>query len=258
MARTYMCVPFEFLDEVAELTEDEVGRLIIAMLKYAKTGEDTKLPGAERILFPGMKARENRFQEGYNEISAKRSEAGKKGGRPRKDAVAIVSSDSDSGDDRKANESKKSKCFSEKQMKANESKKSQSNQINSNQIDSIYLSSSSSPKDKSDDEKLMDDLRDKYGLGEKPQLALVKNSIPSVEQIGEYCKVNGYTHVIPAAFHAYYERKKWKLNGEQIERWWTVVDAWEKNPQQAESTPKHESSFDTDEFLSLALKRSFK
>jgi len=71
------------LTATEELTYEEKGRLYEAMIRYASTGEHPKLSGNERFIFPVMKARIDRdrkwTEEHKEEISRKRSEAGKKG-----------------------------------------------------------------------------------------------------------------------------------------------------------------------------------
>ena len=105
MAMQYLKVYYDFNEGTATLSDAERGRLIVALVEYARSGEIIELSGAERHLFPLFKAQIDRDGDRYDEISEKRSQSGKKGGRPPK--------------------AKKANAFSEKQMKANESKKSQ-------------------------------------------------------------------------------------------------------------------------------------
>lgn len=89
---------------IEALSDAEAGRLAKALWKYAATGEVENLSGGEKFAFAMCMATLEQDVQKREDLSETRSEAGKKGGRPRK-----------------ANESKKSNCFSEK---ANESKKS--------------------------------------------------------------------------------------------------------------------------------------
>ena len=89
---------------IETLSDAEAGRLAKALWKYAATGEVENLSGGEKFAFAVCMATLEQDEEERQRVSAARSEAGKNGGRPKK-----------------ANESKKSNCFSEK---ANESKKS--------------------------------------------------------------------------------------------------------------------------------------
>lgn len=88
---------------IEALSDAEAGRLAKALWKYAATGEVENLSGGEKFAFAMCMATLEQDVQKREDLSETRSEAGKKGGRPPK-----------------ANESKKSNCFSEK---ANESKK---------------------------------------------------------------------------------------------------------------------------------------
>lgn len=47
----------EDFDEITEaLTDEEKGRLLLAMVRYARNGTETQLPGTERILWPVFRA----------------------------------------------------------------------------------------------------------------------------------------------------------------------------------------------------------
>ena len=79
MARNYTALPYEYLEEMAALSDEEFGRLIRALLQYSISGDMPELTGTERILVPRVKMQEDRFKANYAELSASRSEAGKKG-----------------------------------------------------------------------------------------------------------------------------------------------------------------------------------
>lgn len=100
------------------LSDAEAGRLAKALWKYAATGEMENLSGGEKASYAMFTAMLAADKEERANVSAERSKAGSKGGRPKGS---------------KANESKKSNCFSEK---ANESKKSY---IRNKNIDIIPL-----------------------------------------------------------------------------------------------------------------------
>ena len=80
MALSFLKVRADF-DQITEaLTEEEKGRLLLAMVRYAQDGEEPQLTGAERILWPVFRADINRDRV----ICQALAENGKKGGRPRK------------------------------------------------------------------------------------------------------------------------------------------------------------------------------
>lgn len=88
MARNYAALPHDYLEELADLTDEEMGRLVRVLLKYSKSGEERELTGNERFLWRRVRAQEDRFQDSYESTTSSRSEAGKKGAAKRwKDKV---------------------------------------------------------------------------------------------------------------------------------------------------------------------------
>lgn len=79
MARNYAALPHEYIEEFKELSYEEIGILLMALLQYSATGEEPELKGNERFLWRRVAAQENRFQESYEEIANARREAGRKG-----------------------------------------------------------------------------------------------------------------------------------------------------------------------------------
>lgn len=79
MARNYIAVPFEYLEEMAELTDEEFGHLIRGLLRYSMDGEAIEPVGNERFYVKRAMAREDRYQEQFQRSSQRCSEAGKKG-----------------------------------------------------------------------------------------------------------------------------------------------------------------------------------
>lgn len=83
MARNYAALFHEYLDEMADLTDAEFGRLARALLVYSSTGEFPALNGNERLFKRRVIAQEDRVQESYNSMTERNRENGKSGGRPK-------------------------------------------------------------------------------------------------------------------------------------------------------------------------------
>ena len=81
--RNYAALPHEYLEEMAALTDEEFGRMVRGLLRYSITGEPVQLTGNERFYARRVMMQEDRFQASYNDLTAKRSEAGKKGAAAR-------------------------------------------------------------------------------------------------------------------------------------------------------------------------------
>lgn len=103
MAKEYVKLWDSYAAYFEPLSEAEVGRLVLAMLKYKSTGTAPELKGNERFVWPAVQRDIDAAIEAQNALSSTRSSAGKRGGRPK----SICFSE-------KANESK---CFLEKAKK---------------------------------------------------------------------------------------------------------------------------------------------
>lgn len=84
MAREYTPLPFEFLDEMDLLSDEEYGRLIRAMQAYSITGEDNPPSGQERFFWKRARNVVDRYKDSYESRRQASRENGKKGGRPQK------------------------------------------------------------------------------------------------------------------------------------------------------------------------------
>lgn len=84
MARNYAALPHDYLREMRKLNDAEFGRLCRALLLYSATGETPQLSGREDMFLERVTMQEDRFQESYEEQSARSRNNGRKGGRPRK------------------------------------------------------------------------------------------------------------------------------------------------------------------------------
>ena len=84
MSLRYIKLFYEFADEVEGLTFEECGRLVMAMLQYARTGEvaGETLVGNERLLFPLYRLQIDRMGAAYEQRCRQNAINGRKGGRP--------------------------------------------------------------------------------------------------------------------------------------------------------------------------------
>ena len=81
--RTYTAVPHEYLEEMQNLTDEEFGRLIRGLIRFSMAGEDIQPQGNEKFYVSRVMTQERRFQDGYEDMSARLSEAGKRGAAKR-------------------------------------------------------------------------------------------------------------------------------------------------------------------------------
>lgn len=87
MARNYAALFHEYLEEFADLTDAEFGRLARALLVYSRTGEFPALNGNERLFKRRVMMQEDRAQERYGAITERNRANGANGGRPKKPKI---------------------------------------------------------------------------------------------------------------------------------------------------------------------------
>ena len=105
------------LEVLDDMTDADAGKLFRAIRDYVKDGSTPERGTIVSIAFLTLKPVLDSDSEKYHLMCIKRSEAGKKGGRPRKQKKQEEAKKA-SAFEEEANESKKSKCFFEKAKKA--------------------------------------------------------------------------------------------------------------------------------------------
>ena len=178
---------------IEKMSNEQAGELIKAIYAYQKDPDAAPKDPALAFVFELIKQQLDADSQRYKEACAARSEAGKKGGRPKANAS-----------DKKqmvSEESKKSKCFSEKAKKAD----------NDNEYDN--------------DLKKENTLE---GVKEK------RFAPPTLQEVKDYCLKMGYTHVDAERFIDYYTSNGWMVGKNRMKDWKAAVRNWdrrEKNPQ---------------------------
>ena len=104
------------------MSDEDVGKIVKMMIAYSETGIVEKSKPEHNIAFGFMKIQMDADAEKYDEVCERRSEAGKKGGRPKKDEKA-----------------KKAKGFFDKDEKAKKAKKAddEDDDVDDNDINTL-------------------------------------------------------------------------------------------------------------------------
>ena len=102
----YVCLYVSYLESLAPFLDEEIGRMVRAMLIYTATGEIPLFDGNERFIWPTLKAQIDRDKAAYQERCEKNRANGAKGGRPKNQSVIT-----------------KTEWFAEKPKKAKEKEK---------------------------------------------------------------------------------------------------------------------------------------
>ena len=79
MDKNSFLIYLDYEEQFNLLTDEQVGQLMRAIIKYEKTGEITKLDGMTKMAFSFIRQQLDRDNEKWKEEKQKRSEAGKKG-----------------------------------------------------------------------------------------------------------------------------------------------------------------------------------
>ena len=99
---------YDYRDHLALLSDEERGKLLMALFDYSESGKEPELNGAPLMAYSFIRAQMERDAAKYAKTVQKRSEAGKQGGRPPKASES----------NENQNEAKKANAFSEKQTEA--------------------------------------------------------------------------------------------------------------------------------------------
>lgn len=99
---------YDYRAHLALLSDEERGRLLMALLDYSENRKEPELEGAALMAYSFIRAQMDRDAAKYAETVRKRSEAGKQGGRPPKPSES----------NENQSEAKKANAFSEKQNEA--------------------------------------------------------------------------------------------------------------------------------------------
>lgn len=177
---------------IEKMSNEQAGELIKAIYAYQKDPDAVPEDPALAFVFELIKQQLDTDGQRYKEACAARSEAGKKGGRPKANASNKKQMVSE--------ESKKSKCFSEKAKKADNDNE-YDNDLKENTID---------------------------GVKEK------RFAPPTLESVSGYCREMGYTNVDAARFIDFYTSNGWMVGKNRMKDWKAAVRNWdrrEKNPQ---------------------------
>lgn len=210
---TYTKLLNDLSEVLNEMTDDEAGRLIKAVMNYSATGAlPTDLKGGEKYVFITIRQqidRENAEQEDRRKTL---TENGSKGGRPKKTENQEVS----------GKNLKNQMVFSENlknQMvfeKTNRFLEKESERENEREKESTK------EKEKERERGREKDIDSKMRACVGPYLP------PTLDEVRSFCAARNL-NVIPEVFFAYYSSTGWKdLGGRPIENWRAACMSWKQ------------------------------
>lgn len=89
--------------------------------------------------------------------------------------------------------------------------------------------------------------------GQKTSGSVIAN-MPTFETVEKYCAEN-HPNVNAQEFYDYYKDQGWRCNGQPIKSWKSLLSSWAKH--QREKPQEQSASYDVDEFVRLAMSKSF-
>lgn len=106
---SYVCMYHSYLEALEPFTDEERGRLLMAMLRFSCLGETVELHGNERYIWPSIRGQIQRDQQSYEKKCQVNRKNGQKGGRPRKNTKTEGFREEPSGPKEKEKEKKNKK-----------------------------------------------------------------------------------------------------------------------------------------------------
>ena len=201
-----------WLQAIGMFEHEAIGRLFLAVITYAATGEEPALSGPEMAVFTviAQVLREDA------ELSAMKSAAGAQGGRPKK------------------KRSEKKQCFQEKKQCFPEQ--------NGGEKQCFFtppeapegprikaLDSMPAATEAGTEEEEEGDINIYHSVLPSSEMS----GRPSVGEVAAYCQERGY--IIDAKdFVDYYDSKDWRVGNDPIRDWKAFVRIWERNEKQRE------------------------
>ena len=188
MAKTYIMLYFDFIEATQSLSDAECGRLVKAMVEYARDGDipESALVGSERHVFPTFRLQIDRDNRAYEARVLQNAVNGRKGGRPRKN-------DNDENDE----------------------------------INPTVISKTEKSQYKDKDEYKEKD-KDEYEDKEKECVIPGADAphAPALEDVRAFCEANGL-RTDPRIFWNHYQANGWRSGGHPIRNWQAKLRQWE-------------------------------
>lgn len=198
MARNYAALFHEYLDEMADLTDAEFGRLARALLVYSRTGEFPALNGNERLFKRRVIMQEDRAQESYVQVVEKNRANGQLGGRPKKPKETHRNPEKPT----------------ETQRNPTKPTETQKTQI---EIESEIKTEINTPLPNGN----------KGSKAATPPTRDARFSPPSLDEVRAYIAERG-SAVDAQQFIDFYECKGWMVGKNRMKDWKAAVRTWEK------------------------------
>lgn len=219
-----------WLQAIGMFELEAAGRLFLAVITYAATGEEPALSGPEMAVFTviAQVLREDA------ELSAMKSAAGAQGGRPKKKRSEKKQCFSEEYDSEKQCFLNEKQCFSEenggkKQCFFTPPEAPEGPRIKA--LDSMPAATeekedAEAPTDTHIDTSI--DTNNTNNYRENRNDSKKRFAVPTVEEVDAYCRERG-NNVDAQRFVDFYASKGWRIGKEPMRDWRACVRTWERN-----------------------------
>ena len=227
-----------WLQAIGMFELEAIGRLFLAVITYAATGEEPALSGQEKAVFTviAQVLREDA------ELSAMKAAAGAQGGRPKIIKVGDKKQcfqekkqcfPEQNGGEKQCFQEKK-QCFSEenggeKQCFPQHSEAPESPRIKA--LDSVPAGKTGEELSDASMDTYIDTTIDTINTNnyrENRNDSKKRFAVPSVEEVAAYCRERG-SNVDAQRFVDFYASKGWRIGKEPMRDWRACVRTWERN-----------------------------
>lgn len=270
----------EYADILQDTTDEQFGRLMRHLFAHA-SGADVCPEPDVAIAYRFIVNQMDRDAEKYDEKIEGRRRAGSVGGKKRAENAKndqdslLFSENSKQIQANQANATFASNfqanSSKSKQTQANPSKvkQSQANQADNETVtvnanvnanvsvtdsDNVGSAQDALPVEKSVEKSVS---RESVGFNvfdcQKTGSSAIAN-MPTFETVEKYCAEN-HPNVNAQEFYDYYKDQGWRCNGQPIKSWKSLLSSWAKH--QREKPQEQSASYDVDEFVRLAMSKSF-
>lgn len=225
--RDYFPLFLRYRESFVGLTEEQVGRIILAAIDYAADGKTPRLSPVEAMAFAFIRGDIDRAARAYEE----RCEKNRQNIQKRWEAE---------GDTAYTSEYER--------IQANTNDTKQTNNQASKQSNNIPSGGTTRARTQGG-----------RNSGRSGQAADGNGAVPpTMDEINAYCDEAGLVHMDRAKFRNHYAASGWMRGGEPIRDWKALARIWDA--EDAKNAAEHkpaETSFETDSFFEAALARSY-
>ena len=222
MARNYAALPWEYLEEMDMLSDEQFGRLCRALLCYSAGRDLPDLPGDEKFLWKRVAMQEERFQKNY--MSMVRSEQGKRGAAKRWGKM-----DADDGGPTSSGDGK-SLAIEKDDGKSLAIEKSDGKSLANGKNGNTETNTKTETKTETK-------TNTETGSPDGESCAQGRFCPPSQAEVSEYCRKRR-SAVDPQRFVDYYAARGWKAGGSEIRDWRAALRAWESRENGRGTAPR--------------------